>query len=378
MKRSLFTLSVFIASFACSSGQKDISFDKYFDILSVSDVTEVKSQDLTGTCWSYSTTSFIESELLRLGKGKWDLSEMFVVRKIYLDKAEKYLRFQGKANFSQGSLGHDLLRVYQMHGMMPESAYSGYNGQKRHNHTSMEKSMKVYLDSIISAGEIEDGWEKELNRIMDNSMGELPVEFEIDGKTYTARTFADEVLQLNINDYVGFTSFQYQPFNKQIVVEVPDNYSRGKYCNISLSQMVELMKNALSQGHTIEWDGDVSGGGFNPSVGVAVYAPDSVSYKSLNDKPDDHAYNSSVRQKEFDSYKTTDDHLMHITGLAKGKDNVTYFITKNSWGDAISFGGYLMMSEAYIAMRTVCIIVHKDAVPESLKSIVLGSCACNE
>lgn len=375
-KTIIFTLFLY-SGISWTAGQPVPRIGDYFELMSWCETTPVKSQDITGTCWSYSTTSFLESELLRLGRGEWDLSEMFVVRMIYLDKAEQYLRYQGKTNFSQGSLGHDLLRVYQMHGMMPESAYSGYNGKEKHNHTAMEKSMKLLLDSLIAGGTIERNWRDAINRIMDKEMGSLPETFEVNGKKYTARSFADEVLQLNPNDYVQFTSFTHQPLHQQVIVQVPDNYSRGEYCNVSLSEMMELMTFALQNGHSVEWDGDVSGGGFNPRAGVAVYTSDTSKFTSVSDKPENNPYSAAKRQEEFDAYITTDDHLMHITGLARGEDGVIYFVTKNSWGTGISFDGYVMMSNAYVAMRTVCIIVHRDAIPPLLTGVVNSTCSCH-
>lgn len=334
------------------------------------EVTEVKSQGRTGTCWSFSTTSFLESELLRLGRGSWDLSEMFTVRMIYLDKADQYVRFQGTTNFSQGSLGHDVLRVYKKYGMMPESAYSGKNGKEVHNHSKMEKEMKSYLDTMIKSGTVKVGWENDINAIMDRHMGEIPEAFEVNGEFYNPRTFADEVLKLDVDQYVGLTSFIYQPLHEEVVVEVPDNYSRGEYFNVELPLFTNVIYDALDKGFTIEWDGDVSGGGFNAKVGFAIYIPDSVHYKSMEDMPQESSYNQDERQAEFDSYATTDDHLMHVVGTTRSEDGKLYYIVKNSWGNKVSFDGFVLMSEAYMAMKTVCIIMHRDALPEDLRELI--------
>ena len=337
------------------------------------EATTVKSQGNTGTCWSFSCTSFLESEMIRQGKTPIDLSEMYAVRQTYLKKAERYLRFHGKANFSPGSLGHDVINVLGEHGAMPEVAFDGKLDPKRpHNHQALDKELKTHLDSLVkNRRNIDENWLEGIGVILDKHLGELPDEFEFEGKSYTAESFAKEVVGLNAEDYISFTSFSHHPFYKPFVLEVPDNFSHGLFYNLPINELTQLAEYALENGYSIEWDGDVSEDGFAARSGLAV-VPE-VDWSEIEDKTtvfnspiDEKEITQQVRQQAFNTYKLTDDHLMHLTALVKDQTGKKYFLTKNSWGEIGPLKGYLYMSEAYFKLGTVSLLVHKDAIPADI------------
>lgn len=327
------------------------------------DATSIKSQGRTGTCWSFSTTSFLESEHLRKTGEILDLSEIYTVRKIYVEKGEKYLRYHGTCNFSQGSLGHGVIYSYRKNGMMPESVYSGLNADTIHDHSQLVPDLKAYLDSILANKPISPTWEIGYNAILDEHLGILPDMFEFDGKIFNARSFARNVVNLDDEQYVGFTSFTHQDLHENVIVEVPDNFSNGRYFNLSLDELMLVMEHALSKGFTVEWDGDVSEKGFSTRHGFAVFTSDTAALNRLPELPKEEEANAEKRQKLFDNLSTTDDHLMHITGISRAEDGTKFFITKNSWGTRAGMDGYMHMSENYVKMKTVCIIVNKKAIP---------------
>jgi bleomycin hydrolase len=329
-------------------GQAQNNLPKGYEWVSQIEHTSIKSQDNTGTCWSFSTNSFLESEVLKTTGKAIDLSEMFTVRNIYLDKAENYVRYHGKANFSQGSLAHDVLNSYQKYGMMPESAYSGKKG-KIHDHSLLVKELKSFLDSMIKSGTIQKQWELTFTNIMDEHLGGPPQLFEYEGVMYSPRTFADQVLKLDVNNYIGLTSFTHLEKGKMVNLKIPDNFSDGEYLNVNLAMMIKAIDSALARGHSVEWDGDVSEKTFDVKTGMATY----LEKEKITEEK---------RQDEFDSYKTTDDHLMHIVGKAKDKDGNVFYVVKNSWGRKSGANGYMFFSENYMSMKTVSIYIPKHVL----------------
>ncbi|MCB9262305.1 MAG: aminopeptidase [Flavobacteriales bacterium] len=362
MKKGFLTIALSVGISFGYAQQPNLPKD--YSIVKFCGATEVKSQDNTGTCWSFSTSSFIESEVLKKTGKHIDLSEMFTVRNIYLEKAIKYIRYHGTCNFSQGSLAHDVFNSYKKYGMMPESAYSGLNGKAKHNHQLLEKELKNYLDSVIKIGEIDPHWNEGFSVILDKYLGVVNPVFEFDGKSYNARTFADEVLGLDLTDYIGLTSFLHHPFSQNMVVEVPDNFSDGEYYNVPLNSFQKMVDNALNAGYSIEWDGDVSEVGFDRKNSFARFYNDTISAKSNMETP----ASAELRQALFDNYKTTDDHLMHIVGLVSGPNKEKYYLVKNSWGNKSGFDGYLLMSETYFLMKTVSIYLNSEAIDEDFDS----------
>ena len=352
--------------------------------------TPVKNQAASGTCWCFATTSFFETELIRKGKGEYDLSEMFIVRQKYMNQLEDNYYRHGKGNINQGSLSHTWMNAYRKAGIVPEEVYTGINyDSKRHNHSELAS----YLMAIAKTSVQLKKQSKEYNQLIDNLfdiyLGKLPETFEYKGKEYTPQSFAQS-LDLNMDDYVELTSFTHKPYYQQFSPEVPDNWEHQLMYNLPLDELMETINHALHQGYTVCWDGDVSEKGFSFKNGVAInpevnnvdeYAgTDRARFEKMNTKNRlEEVYKferpypevkvtPEIRQEGYTSFTTTDDHLMHITGIVKDQHGTPYYITKNSWGtDRNAFGGYLNMSESYVRAKTIYVMVHKDALPKALK-----------
>ena len=353
------------------------------------EATAVQNQNRTGTCWSFSALSFMESELIRLGKGKHKLSEMYVVRKAYEDKAENYVRMHGLTNFSQGGAFHDIPHVIKKYGIMPQEAYQGLNyGLDKHNHSEMEAVLKGMLDAVIKnkQGQLTTSWKAAFNAVLDQYLGPIPETFSYQGKTYSPMSFAQK-LGLNMNDYVVISSFTHHPFYTHFVVEVPDNWIWATAFNVPLGEMMQIQKNAVMNGYSIGWAADVSEKGFSFRDGLALVPEDESKLKSIGkdnpyfnnagakkegtpfDSPGpEKSITQTMRQEAFDNYLTTDDHGMHFTGLVTDQKGNEYFIVKNSWGtDNNDCDGYFYASMPYVALKTISIMLHRDALPIDLK-----------
>ena len=327
------------------------------------DCSSIKSQQRTGTCWSFSTTSFLESELMRTGKGSVDLSEMYSVRKTYEDKALNYVLRQGKANFSEGSLAHDVLNTVKFHGMMTERAYPGKLPEDQMlNHGELVATLKAYLDAVIATGKPGPHWRKAVSGILDAYMGPVPETFTYEGKTYDPMSFAS-AMNISSGDYVHLTSFTHRPFDDYFILEIPDNYSNGMFYNIPLDQLMQAVDNALENGYTVEWDGDVSEPGFSQREGVAVLPANKQEEELFNGPIKEVDATQQLRQTLFEKYNTTDDHLMHVLGRAKDQNGTNYYIIKNSWGEMGPQNGFLYMSEAFFRMKTVSVTIHEEGIP---------------
>lgn len=353
--------------------------------------TTVKNQASTGTCWCFATTSFIESELLRMGKGEYDLSEMFIVRENYTDKLnDNYLR-QGKGNLGQGSVGHDWMEEFKNNGIVPDEVYNGLNyGLPTHNHGELNAFINAVAAVPVQRKNESEQYHKIVDAILDTYLGKITGNFTYKGVSYTPKSFAAS-LGINSGDYVEITSFTHFPFYTQGLLEIPDNWRMERYYNIPLDEMIQTMDYALHNGYTIAWDGDVSEKGFSHSKGVAIF-PELVKVDnySTTDRArlekmspaerSEEAYKltspfpevkvtQEIRQAGFENFTTTDDHLMHLTGIVKDQNGTKYYITKNSWGtDRNPFGGYLNMSESYVRAKTISILVHKNAIPAEIKT----------
>jgi bleomycin hydrolase len=352
--------------------------------------TPVKNQSATGTCWCFATTSFMESELLRLGKGEYDLSEMFVVRKTYENRIlDNYLR-KGKGNLGEGSLSPSWLRVFNENGLMPQEAYSGISYDSPvHNH----RELQSYIDAVtavpVNMKRLSNESTEVTDAILDIYLGELPETFTYKGATYTPKTFAAS-LGLDMDNYVHITSFTHFPFYTEGLLEVPDNWEMNRFHNVPLDELILVMDYALKNGYTVNWDGDVSERGFSHANGVAINPDlskidlpantdrarfennpaDRTPIVGIFDKPGPEVnVTQEVRQKGYETFVTTDDHLMHITGIVTDQNGTKYYITKNSWGtDRNTHGGYLNMSESFVRAKTIYIMVHKDAIPAEIKT----------
>ncbi len=339
----------------------------------VNDATPVKNQEYTGTCWSYCTTSFVESELMRMGKGEYDLSEMFTVRMIYQQKAWNYVRRQGTAQFGQGGLSHDMMNAIKEFGVVTEDAYPGITYDTFHNHSEMEAVLKAMLGAVVKNpnGHLTTAWPKAYSGVLDSYMGPVPEKFEINGTSYTPREFADH-LGIVPDDYVEFTSFSHHPFYEKFILEVPDNWSNGTYYNLPLEELMAVIDHALANGFTIAWDADVSEKTWSRKHSIAIMPE--IPYRQMTPEQRNALFvemvkemtpSQEARQIAFDNYETTDDHLMHIIGTAVDQNGNSYYLVKNSWGTNHNFDGYVYVSKAYMAMKTLGIMIHKDAVPKS-------------
>jgi bleomycin hydrolase len=372
MKRFLLLLpSTFIATVLIAQmAQQPQSFQKseFFDIKTVK-ATPVKNQAMTGTCWCFSTTSLLESEEIRRDKQEMDLSEMYTVRNIYLEKAKNYILRQGHAQFGEGGLSHDMIRATANYGAVPEVVYSGLvNGQKEYNHQQLFTKLQAYLDSVLKKQPISANWLDGYTEILDQYLGKVPQEFLIDGKKYTPQSFAKEVLKFNVNDYISLTSFTHQPYYTSFVLQVPDNFANGSFYNLPLNEFIDVVKDAVNKGYSVAWDADVSNNGFKQEVGLALNLDPSVKYTKamLSTETKELPYDATIRQQLYENLTTQDDHLMHIVGTEKSKDGKTFFVVKNSWGAIGPFEGYINVSEAYFGINTISIVLPKAALSREL------------
>lgn len=283
MKKILFfALCVLILSFSMNlfAQEKDSIQDEgyVFTIDKEIAATSIKNQFRSGTCWSFSTLSFIESELLRMGKGDYDLSEMFAVYKIYSEKATKYVRTHGSLNFGGGGALNDPIDVIAKYGMIPEEVYSGLNiGEEKHIHGEMDAVLKGMIDKVIENKnkKLTPRWHEAFDGMLDAYLGEIPETFTYKGKTYTPKSFGDE-LGINPEDYIYITSYTHYPFYDKFILEVPDNWSWRGFYNLPLNDMIEVMDNAIDNGYTIAWAADVSEKGFSWKNGVAVVPDEDI------------------------------------------------------------------------------------------------------
>ncbi len=354
--------------------------------------TPVKNQNRSGTCWSFSGVGFLECELIRMNKGEYDLSEMWIVNRAYLDKADKYVRMHGNYNFGGGGAFFDVFNMINKYGIVPENVYPGIEyGEEGHVHGELDALLKAYVDVVIENPnkKISPIWKKGYEGVVNAYLGDTPANFVYNGVTYTPETFAQS-LGFNMDDYISITSFTHHPFYTKFAIEIPDNWAMEESYNLPLDEMMIVMNNAIENGYSIAWGADVSHKGFNWKKGVAIIpekdftstsGSDKDKWEKLSqnekekelysfDKPGkEQVITQETRQKGFDDYSTTDDHGMVITGIATDQNGNKYFMVKNSWGvDARNpYNGYFYASYPFIQMQTINIIVHRDAIPKDIK-----------
>lgn len=393
LKKSLFVTLLSFCSVCILAQETDTAKVKKgyeFTDIKVLKTTPVKDQDRSGTCWSFSGIGLIENELLRMGKPEIDLSEMFVVRYCYLDKAIKYVRMHGEMNFSGGGGVSDVFYVMKKYGMVPEEVYNGLHyGTDSHKHGELDAVVKSYIETVVTNPnkKLTTAWIEGLNGILDAYLGKVPEKFVYKGKEYTPKTFAAS-LDIDPNDYVAITSFTHHPFNQPFVLEVPDNWLWGSFYNLSLDDMKTVLYNAIENDYSILWAADVSEKGFAWKKGYAIVPKDRpVKDKSGteeakwvkeaekeknetegNELAEEKNITQEMRQEAFDNYETTDDHGMVIVGVAKDQNDRKYFKVKNSWNTDQIYEGYFYASEPYVLYKTTSFLVNKNAIPKSIKN----------
>jgi len=394
--RNLFLVGLVLTSFAVSAQdeKKEEQKEKGYQFTAIKEVpcTAVKDQYRSGTCWSFSGLGFLEAEMLRMGKPAVDLSEMFIVYHAYSDKAIKYVRLHGNLNFGAGGAFHDVTNAIRKYGIVPEEVYNGLNyGEEKHVHGELDRTLLDQVKVVVDNANKKPTtvWHDAFNGILDTYLGKLPEKFKFEGKEYTPQSYAQEVVGLNMDDYVEITSYTDHPFYTKFILEVPDNWSWDEVYNVPLNEMEEIIDNSINTGYTVAWAADVSEKGFATSQkGVAVIPE--IDKASMNDaeiakwekmnekekneelykltKPStERVISQEMRQIDFDNYQTTDDHGMLIVGTAKDQIGNLYYKVKNSWGDYNDYHGYFYASKPYVEYKTMSIMVHKDAIPKNIR-----------
>ena len=328
-----------------------------------------------------------------------DLSEMWIVRNIYFEKAVKYVRLHGSLNLAVGGQAHDVIGGIQHYGIVPEEVYPGLNyGYDKPNFDEIDAVIKAYADAVIKAGEkrsdsrLTTAWQAGLNGILDAYFGAMPAKFTYDGKEYTPASFAAS-LPIDLDDYIEFSSFTHHPFYTEFAMEVPDNWNWDKVWNVPLDEFMQIIDNSLEKGYTIAWGTDVSEKGFSRTKGLGIIpeadiegmeGTEAEKWGKLTQKEKDAALytfekpgkertiTQELRQEGYDNYETTDDHGMQIVGTAVDQNGTPYYKVKNSWALAGPYEGYWYFSRPFVACKTMTVLVNRNAVPkEILKKIGL-------
>jgi bleomycin hydrolase len=358
--------------------KSDKSKEKYkFKTIINLESSPVKNQGSSGTCWSYSGNSFLESEMLRNGSGFVDISEIYTARCAYIERARNYVRMHGNVGWGDGAELHDVVQVYDKYGALPYSAYTGLNyGTEMNRFGEMQAALEGFLQGIVKNKnrKLTKNWMPAFMAALDAYLGKVPESFDYKGRTYTPQTFADEVVGLSADDYVELSSFLYAPLYKPTMLMVPDNWSLQSVWNVRMNELSESVDNALEKGYTVAWATDVSERSFSWKNGVAIvpekdYGKMSVKErKTMFDGPKtEKNITAQDREDAFDNYTTTDDHGMHIVGLAEDQNGKEYYMVKNSWGEKNDYKGYLYVSKTFFEYKTTAILLNKNALPRSLK-----------
>ncbi|MDD2413107.1 MAG: C1 family peptidase [Bacteroidales bacterium] len=351
--------------------------------------TPVKDQYRAGTCWSYAGLALLESELIKTNRGEIDLSELYIVRMTYEEKAIKYVRMHGETNFGGGGAFHDVTNMIKKYGIVPEEIYTGLNyGTDNHVHGELDEVLKAYLDAIIKNKNrsLTTAWLPGFRAILDAYLGPVPEKFNYKGKEYTPQSYAKS-LGLNMDDYICISSYTHHPFYAPFIIEIPDNWAWEVVYNLPLNEMMQVIDYSLNNGYTIGWASDVSEKGFSFSNGVAIIPETNIKamdglerakWEKLSTKDlqkELFSFSKQVpemiitqenRQLAFDNYETTDDHGMQITGIAKDQFGTKYYLVKNSWNTNNPYDGYFHASETFVKYKTMSIMVNKKALPKEI------------
>jgi bleomycin hydrolase len=392
IKKGFQFLAVLICLSNSSYGETKDNGGFKFELIKEIPHTSVKNQSRSSTCWSFAGMSFFESEMLRMGKPEVDLSEMFAVSHCYRDKAKKYVRLEGKANFGPGGELYDDIYIANNYGLVPEGVFAGIKyDEDKHTHGEMDEVLLKMVSAVAENKnrKISPVWEEAVNSTLDAYLGKLPEKFDYQGNTYTPKTFATNFCGINGDNYVQITSFTHHPFYQTFSLEVEDNWLWSPFYNVPLDELQEIVDYSIQKGYSVLWASDVSDKGFATSQkGIAVIPDktvkamnaaelakwDSLSEKDKEatfyqfDKPEkEREITQEIRQQAFDNLETTDDHALHLIGIAKDQNGTIYYKVKNSWGNYNALNGYFYASKPYFRYKTTAIMVNKDAIPESIK-----------
>lgn len=348
---------------------------KFTNVINLA-TTSVKNQGSSGTCWSYSANSFLESEMIRLGKNPVELSQIFSARNAYVEKGKNYVRMHGAVSLGDGGAFHDVMNMYKKYGAVPRSVYTGLNyGTDKNKFSEMAALLEGLLKAVVTNpnGELTPNWEKAYTAVIDSYLGQVPTQFQYEGKNYTPQTFAKEIVGVNADDYVEISSLQEFPLYSKFTLMVPDNWAFDQVYNVKGNELTDIIDYALKNGYTVAWAEDVSEKSFSWKNGVA-YVPQKK-YEDMtadekadmfNGPKDEPQVTDDMRQKAFDNYQTTDDHGMHIVGISKDQNGKEYYIVKNSWGESNDYKGYINMTKEFAKYKATAIMVHKKALPKEM------------
>ncbi|HAD34008.1 MAG TPA: aminopeptidase [Chitinophagaceae bacterium] len=349
---------------------------KFTTIIDLED-SPVKNQGSSGTCWSYSGNSYLESEMMRQGKEFVDISEIYTARCAYIERAKNYVRMHGAIGWGDGAELHDVVQIYKKYGAMPYEAYTGLNyGTTKNKFGEMQAALEGFLKGIVENknGKLTKNWLPAFTAALDAYLGKVPETFKYNGKEYTPRSFADEVVGIKTDEYLEIGSFLYTPFYESTFLMVPDNWSLQSVMNVPLDELENIVDHALENGQTVAWATDVSEKYFSWKNGVAIVPEKELEdmsaeeVKLMFDGPKaERDITPQYREDAFDNYTTTDDHGMHIVGLAKDQTGKEYYMVKNSWGDANDYKGYLYVSKAFFRYKTIAILLHKSGIPDGIR-----------
>jgi bleomycin hydrolase len=356
-----------------SANSKD-SF-QFTDVINIEN-TPVKNQGSSGTCWSYSANSFLESEMIRMGKQPVEISQVYTARNAYVEKGKNYVKMHGAITLGDGGALHDVINMYKKYGALPQSAYTGLNyGTTNNKFAEMQAMAEGVLAAAVKNpnGDLSPNWIKAYTAVLDTYLGDVPQSFDYKGKKYTPQTFAKEVVGINPDDYVEISSLIEHPYYSKFVLMVPDNWSLDQVYNVKMNDLTAIIDNALKNGYTVGWAGDVSEKGFSWKNGVAYIPAKNFTDMTAEEKEGifkgpqaEMEITEEMRQKAFDNYQTTDDHGMHIVGLSKDQNGKEYYIVKNSWGATNDYKGYLYMSKNFVKYKTTAILLNKGGIPKDL------------
>ena len=397
MKKLLtIALALFVAAGSVSAAKKKAaakpSNKPVFTVVKEIPVTSMKDQNRSGTCWDYSTLSFFEAEILKATGKKYDLCESFIANKTYMDRAIQVVRYHGDCQFAQGGSAEDVLATLKTHGICPEDAMpfpGSLYGDSLNNFNEFFSVLEPYVAAVAksSAKKISNAWKNGLQGILDAYLGKCPEKFTYEGREYTPKSFMQS-LGLNLDDYVSITSYTHHPFYTGFAVEVQDNWRFPLSYNLPMEEMMQVIDNALEQGYTIAWGGDVSEDGFTRkglAYAVDTKATESLAgsdmarwlklapakktsiLDSLGCKVPEVVPTQEMRQERFDNWELTDDHGMLIYGIAKDQNGKEYYMVKNSWGETGDYKGTWYMTKAFIAANTMDYLVNKKAIPADIR-----------